>query len=129
MKLIINEIAPYLPYGLKCNADDDYNDDPIINGELFRIETGKTTHNNSTFDPYVIIDDNEYELHCIKPILTRVEDMSEEQKIEWVDIIQLTEDNMHFSVKSNKFFYSNHIDIHNLIDSELAIDAKTIRNE
>ncbi len=126
-KLTLNEIVGYLPYGLKCNADDDYNEAPITNGELFRIETGKTTHNNSIFEPYVIIDDNEYELHSIKPILNRIEDFSLEELDKWIHIQETNQDNLQFSIQANEFMYSNHVDIHNLIDRGLAVDKKTIQ--
>lgn len=62
-----------------------------------------------------------------KPILTRVEDMSEEQIDKWIDIQEREENNLQFSIDASKFFYSNHIDIHNLIDCGLAIDSKTLK--
>lgn len=166
MKLTIEHLAPYLPYGLKVQYEG------IINGKELsdwdkKLKKYKSANTDDDFD--LFFDDisefikehgekpNEIigiksgsirQVHIcknhvkfliggrgmkvyysnnitFKPILTRVEDMSEEQENEFIHIQEVNENNIDFTVKASKFFYSNHIDIHNLIDRGLAIDNKT----
>ena len=53
--------------------------------------------------------------------------MSEELLDKWIYIQERVENNLQFSIQANEFMYSNHIDIHNLIDRGLAVDKKTIQ--
>jgi len=78
-QLTINELAPYLPYGLKIQFTQL--DDGISGiGELYRIETGKTDKQLFEINPTIIVSD--YELYLledeIKPILRPLSDLTEE---------------------------------------------------
>lgn len=79
-KLTINELAPYLPYGLRGNLINPEYFEDVINGELFRIETGMT-NKDGTPDPFVIVDEYESNLVDFKPILRPLSDLTKE--INW----------------------------------------------
>ena len=116
-KLTLNEIVGYLPYGLKvkCNG---------LIGNLIWISRDAI----GVRMEFQIDQSNTYSLQGnINPILNRIEDMSEELLDKWIDIQERGENNLQFSIKANEFMYSNHIDIHNLIDRGLAVDKKTIQ--
>ncbi len=202
MKLTIEHLAGYLPYGLKVQYEG------IVNGKELsdwdkKLKGYKSANTDNEFD--LFFDDisgftEEYgekpneiigvkiglirQVHIcknhtkvliggrgmkvyysnnfdFKPILYRVEDMSNEQIIQWGKLVRthfpeefdkdgMTDESIlknapealslikelgfnafeeitfKQSLLLSKFFYLNHIDIHNLIDSGLAIDAKTL---
>ena len=111
-KLTLNEIVGYLPYGLKAEISLKSNPNTKVIRDVGFLDLTK--------------DDSC--IYVFKPILNRIEDMSEELLDKWIYIQERVENNLQFSIKANEFMYSNHIDIHNLIDRGLAVDAKTIKH-
>ena len=114
-KLTLNEIVGYLPF--KLQVLESYNNRI---GVLHSINV-----NGKVSVLHKVIWD--FEIEEIKPILNRIEDMSEELLDKWIYIQERVENNLQFSIQANEFMYSNHIDIHNLIDRGLAVDKKTIQ--
>ena len=75
--LTIKELAAYLPYELKGNALNEEFEINEVCQELYRIETGKTT-NQETGDPFVVVGDSECEIHDFKPILFPLSSLTKE---------------------------------------------------
>lgn len=113
-KLELQHICGYLPYGLKikhCNEIDIVTNYYIVSNDIW-LDTVKTGSSLISV--------------CL-PILNRIEDMSKEQLQELQNIYDNSQKMLpKIIIECSKFFYSNHIDIHNLIDAGLALDAKTI---
>ena len=114
-KLTLNEIVGYLPY--KLQVLESYNNRI---GVLHSINV-----NGKVSVLHKVIWD--FEIEEIKPILNRIEDMSEELLDKWIHIQETNQDNLQFSIQANEFMYSNHIDIFQLIDTGLAIDKKLLK--
>jgi hypothetical protein len=109
--LELKEIIGYLPYGLEVRYQGEIvKVEGIIHNDIYNSDTG------------------EIPLHCVKPILTHIEDMSKEQ-LEQMYFIH-SENRFQFHKQASElsyFFHSNKIDIYNLIERNLAIDIKTIK--
>ena len=114
-KLTLNEIVGYLPF--KLQVLESYNNRI---GVLHSINV-----NGKVSVLHKVIWD--FEIEEIKPILNRIEDFSLEELDKWIHIQETNQDNLQFSIQANEFMYSNHVDIHNLIDRGLAVDKKTIQ--
>lgn len=88
-KLTLENIAPFLPYGLKGNLINDEYYEPVYAGELFRIETGLTTKKREP-EPFVIVDDYEDYLQYFTPIL-RPMDLTKPIILEGKEVIPIVE--------------------------------------
>lgn len=111
MKLTIEQIIGYAPYGLKA---------------MYTLGSNSKVLELDIVDFKLMFDESC--IYKIKPILTRVEDMSANQKIKMYFINDSWKYNLPtLASELSKFFYSNHIDIHSLIDCGLAIDKKTLK--
>lgn len=122
-KLAIEHICGYIPYGIKVQVNDIKTNESRID-EVECISNELITFKDSP-DWYFNSDENDTE---IKLILHRIKDMSKELKRE----MYITQDWNKYNVKKqaielSKFFYSNHIDISQLIDAGLAIDKKLLK--
>lgn len=127
MKLELKHLAAYLPYALKGNLiNRDYYED-VINGELFRIETGKTTLSN-TLENFVIVNDNEDHIQFFTPLLRPLSDLIEAPE----HILALGYRTLSrggkpaWTFEQLEYLLSNHFDIYGLIDAGLAINKNTI---
>ena len=145
MKLELEHISAYLPYALKGNAfSNEGFYEPIINGELFRIETGKTLISH-TYEPFLVVDDIEIEIQDFKPKLRPLSDLTKEievngEKFVPIEYNAFKEDKEHLIEFQNKYAHYKsvkygiierllewHFDIFGLIEKGLAVDINTIK--
>lgn len=128
-KLTIEQLAPYLPYGLKVLEEFDVNDPQIREVTGISNSTITTNLQRYPFRQVCNIDD-------IKPILRPLSDLTDEYlselNLDVADEIELRE------VKDGKMLtgylphllhellISKHFDLFDLINSGLAIDINTL---
>jgi len=108
-RLELKEIIGYLPYGLEVRYQGVIvKVEGIIHNDIYNSDTG------------------EIPLHCVKPILRSLNDMTIQEVIDYRNLFK-SRHSTDGQIELVNFFHSNKIDIYNLIDRGLAVDVKTIK--
>lgn len=123
-QLTIEQLAPYLPYGVKVLRPDGKTQLEIkgIHGDLIWFDEINSEGETTIGD-----------LKACKPILRPLLSMTKEEISEWSKIVGNLKKTLFDEISSNlsgtTYLFSKHIDVFGLIEKGLAVNINTLKQQ